>query len=206
MVDINLIAAGKKVLSLSHGYQIFGLVIGGNKFRRVLTNQYLRISPGSKVLDIGCGTADILDSLPEVDYLGIDISERYISAATKRFGGRGEFVCGTTESIDSTVSADVVMCIGLLHHVDDDTARRLLSFASRSLRPRGRLITVDPAFTPEQHPIARWLASRDRGQNVRTPENLGLIIKQEFPSAEIDVRHDLLNIPYTHVICSATRI
>ena len=59
---------------------------------------------------------------------------------------------------------------GVLHHLDDDTARQFMSVASAALKPGGRIYTVDPCYAPGQSPIARFLISRDRGQHVRDVE------------------------------------
>ena len=51
------------------------------------------ILPGDKVLDIGCGLGDVLSYLPAVEYYGIDISERYIDFAKKKYRHSGSFSC-----------------------------------------------------------------------------------------------------------------
>lgn len=35
------------------------------------------------------------------------------------------------------------------------------------LKPRGRLITIDPCLTPRQNLLARFMIAHDRGQNIR---------------------------------------
>ena len=50
-----------------------------------------RVPPGQRVLDIGCGTGDLLASLQPQDGagVGIDLSARAIAAAQSRHGGKG---------------------------------------------------------------------------------------------------------------------
>ena len=65
----------------------------------------------------------------EVDYLGIDYSEDYIDAARHRFGGRGRFLVADVGSLGShrLDDFDVVLALGILHHLDDDPPRALFA-------------------------------------------------------------------------------
>ena len=76
------------------------------------------------ILDVGCGPADILAYLPNVDYWGFDISEAYIERAGNAFGTRGHFNCKQlqVDDLDELPKFDVVLAIGLLHHIDDQVA------------------------------------------------------------------------------------
>ena len=95
------------------------------------------------------------------------------------------------------------MAIGVLHHLDDDTAVEVFGLASASLAPGGRFVSIDPTIVDGQSPIARFLASQDRGQNVRTPEQTAQLLEPYFDDVSIVVRHDLLRVPYSHVIAEA---
>jgi SAM-dependent methyltransferase len=127
-----------------------------------------------RILDLGCGTAQILDALPvDVTYVGYDMSPEYITAAEQKFGGRGTFHCRLLEQteIATLEPFDLVMGLGVLHHLDDLTARQFMSIAKAALALGGRIYTVDPCFAPGQNPFARFLISHDRGQHVRDAES-----------------------------------
>jgi SAM-dependent methyltransferase len=195
------------ILGFPSGYRLFTRLVGGDVWRVYLA-EYVKPVPGEKVLDIGCGPADILTCLPEVNYTGLDISPEYIAAAKQRFGDRGRFWCGDVglaalEREQGTFN--LVLATGVLHHLDDERASKLYELARLALRPNGRLITYDGCYVPEQSRIARWMLSHDRGKFVRTREAYLRLASAHFPRVEDHLRHDLLRIPYTHLIarCSA---
>jgi cyclopropane fatty-acyl-phospholipid synthase-like methyltransferase len=165
--------------------------------------EYVQPKPGNKVLDIGCGPGDILPFLPGVDYMGLDISSEYIEAAKKRFGSAGRFYCvdvGMTDLKGEQGRFDLVLATGVLHHLDDERAGQLFELARSALRSGGRLITYDGCYVPEQSRLARWMLSRDRGKYVRSREEYLRLASRSFARVESHVRHDLLRIPYTHLI------
>ena len=173
--------------------------------RAEIAARYIRARPGDTVLDIGCGPADILDYLPPVIYVGADLNASYLAAARQRFRDvqpRARFVEMDVRGLSKEWGSafDLVLAQGLLHHFRDDQALELLRTAATMMKPAGRLITVDPAFTPEQGVIARLLIANDRGRFVRSPEGYGDLARQAFSRVDLHIRHDLLRLPYTHLI------
>ena len=83
----------KSILSIPLLYDVFQFVARGSGYRERLARMYIRARPGDKVLDLGCGTGAMLACLPDVDYVGIDMSQAYIDACRRRHGGRGSFHC-----------------------------------------------------------------------------------------------------------------
>ncbi len=48
--------------------------------------------------------------------------------------------------------------------------------------------------------MARYFLDKDRGEYVRSLEEWPPLVQPTFPSAILHLRHDLLRIPYTHLI------
>lgn len=190
----------RAVFSHPRVYDGFQRVMGATRLRQELVRDFIRPQPGMRLLDIGCGTAEILRLLPrDVIYCGFDISPIYIEAARASFGPRGSFHCGSFDQHHaiSLPKFDLVIALGVLHHLNDDEAREVFVLARTALNPSGRVLTIDPCFEPHQNPIARYLISRDRGQNVRMADGYQALPGLSFRTIDGQVRHRTW-IPYTH--------
>ena len=192
----------RRILSLPVVYSLFSTLLGGHRVRTECVAKYIRPKSSDRVLDCGCGPADLLEYLPDVDYVGIDIDAEYVTAARSRYGDRATFRLGPLGEDTMTEEAhyDLVIAWGVLHHLDDDRVTEFTRLARQSLKPTGRLVTLDPCYTDDQFRIARYFADRDRGQHVRSLEVWTHLVTPTFPFATFHVRHDLLRIPYTHLI------
>jgi 2-polyprenyl-3-methyl-5-hydroxy-6-metoxy-1,4-benzoquinol methylase len=173
--------------------------------RAIIVERYARVQRNDAVLDVGCGPADVLRYLPEVDYVGIDRSSKYVPEASRRHRARGNRVKFIQMNVDElgaewTSHFDVALALGVLHHLSDEQALSLLTRLASFLKPGGRLVTTDPAFTDDQHWIARLLIRADRGRFVRRVEAYGALASSVFGRTGVHVHHDLLRLPYTHVI------
>ena len=153
-----------------------------------------------RVLDLGCGPAEILSSLPSgISYLGYDMSPDYIASAREKFADRGTFHCRLLEQAEvATLEPfDLVMGLGVLHHLDDATARAFMATAKAALKPGGRVYTIDPCYATGQNPIARFIIARDRGRNVRDAEGYLALLQGLDLKVSGTMTHQAW-IPYTH--------
>jgi SAM-dependent methyltransferase len=200
----------RAILSFAPIYDLVQNALGAKRYRREIAKTYVTRGGSSTplVLDVGCGTAQILNELPGCTYVGVDFSAPYIDAARRRFGERGTFVC--TEATQASFAhwggqVDCVLMLGLLHHLDDAEVLSLLRAVSPALASGGRVVTVDPTIASETHSVGRLLAQRDRGRNVRDPHRYQALTAQVFGQVTLHVRHDLLRVPYSHAIleCSS---
>jgi 2-polyprenyl-3-methyl-5-hydroxy-6-metoxy-1,4-benzoquinol methylase len=195
----------RALLSYPFIYSIFQHLMGAKKGRLNFINENVRPETGDLILDIGCGPADLLDYLPEVNYSGFDVSEAYIAKAKKKYGGRGKFYLKelSFQALKTMPKFDLVIASGLLHHLDDIEASNIMRLGFEALKPSGRMITIDPCYVSNQNPIARLLISKDRGQNVRDQagyENLARI----FSNVKVNIKHKSW-IPFSHCIMECTR-
>lgn len=190
-------------------YTLFSRLVGAQNSQSVFVHQYVRPAPGNRILDIGCGPGTILDHLPQVDYFGFDFNPSYIESATRRYGQRGQFFCQRVSEaqvfLEQPESFDIVLAIGILHHLDDAEAIRLFEIAKRALKKGGRLVTFDGCYVEGQSHAAKYLLSRDRGEFVRNEQGYSDLVKTRFDQVIVSIRHDLLHIPYTHIIMECAK-
>lgn len=173
----------------------------------MFVRKHLRPQTGMKILDIGCGTADVLRKLPKVRYVGFDINRDYIRTAKKSYRGQGVFLVRQIEKMKKAPYQpyDLVLAQGLIHHLPDAAALHLLQFARRALRSGGRLVTLDGVLTPRQGFWARYFVSHDRGRHVRTLSAYRALFRRVFPKATFFVYDNLLRFPYTLLMVEASR-
>lgn len=202
-----MVGSLRSILSAPWAYRLFAWLIGSHRSRLVFVEEFVRFRPGQRVLDIGCGTGNLVPYLSGADYLGFDSSPEYIEEARALFGPRAAFRCEPVSRHAVEGQAfDVAIASGVLHHLDDAEALELFRVAHASLRPGGRLVTLDGCYRDGQARLARYLLSRDRGRFVRSLEAYQALAAQVFGEVKTSVRDDLLRVPYTHAILECTRV
>lgn len=196
----------RSVLSIPSIYRLLQKIMGAEGTRKALVKNYLKPQVGMRILDIGCGPADILNYLPDVEYYGFDISASYIAKAKQRFGDRGTFCAKNlgTKDLEELPKFDLVLMLGVLHHMDDTVASHMFEMIKKSLKPKGRLITLDGVFEDGQSPLARFLISKDRGQNVRTGREYSELAQIVFSKVDRSIIHKAF-IPYTLCILECSK-
>ncbi len=197
-----------RILESPHIYDRVQNLFGAHGARKRFVEKILRPFNGASVLDIGCGTASLLDYLPaDVEYVGFDSNAAYIDAAIRRYGDRGRFFCARLgEQPESLVKNgfDFVVASALLHHLSDQDAHKLLATAQRYLAPGGAFVSTDATRHQGQSFIARVLVSLDRGGAVRTPESYRRLVEAHFENVETWLLTDMLPVPHSHFVIRAT--
>lgn len=201
-----LLDLARKPLSAAAVYDLYQRLVGAPRMLERFVAEWLRPSPGDRVLDLGCGTGAMTPHLPAgIELVGVDIHEPYIRAAREQFGQRGTFLVAdaSDQSLDLGAPFDIAYCSGVLHHIPDQPARRALDGAYARLRPGGRLVTIDPTLVEGQGFVSRSIVKADRGEHVRTPAQQARLMEGFAP--EMHVVTDMLNIPYAQVIAVITK-
>ena len=190
------------ILAIPAVYRIFYWVIGGYYLRDVLMKSYIKPREGERVLDVGCGPGDILDYLPKVEYIGIEHEAKYVDAAERKYGSHGTFLHKDIKNvkIDEFRGFDLVLAIGILHHLDDAKGEKFFNLAWSALKEGGRLICFDGCYEENQSWLKRKLLLMDRGKYVRTKEGYLNLARRKFTFIKTYIRQDLLRMPYTHII------
>lgn len=109
------------------------------------------IKSTTKILEIGCYTADILDFLPEnINYTGIDFDADAIKIA-KQKGGRVFFVNLEKEEIKLSEKYDIIICTEVLEHLIDPS--RLMRKIKTLLTKEGYILISLPNENTIYHRI-----------------------------------------------------
>ena len=133
------------------------------------------VRPGSRVLDIGCGTGDLLDALEPRTGVGVDCSSAMVELARKRHPGR-QFAVGFAESLDQADIPegpyDYITLVNVIGEMSDVQAG--LAQLRRHCSAETRLIIVQYSYLWEpicrlaarlglklDNPTPNWLSPKD---------------------------------------------
>jgi ubiquinone/menaquinone biosynthesis C-methylase UbiE len=199
------ISGAYRLITIPSIYKMLMFSLGADKAIARYVDDVLQPRAGMKILDVGCGPANVLSYLPPVDYTGIDLNEKHIACARQRYGDRGRFIVGNAANDlkQEENTFDLINVSALLHHLGDSEAVSLFTSLKRLLKENGRIVTIDNVWLPKQRVALKLINKLDSGINIRTPEGyLGLLSGLGF-DIQTRVFHDLLRIPYDHFIMIA---
>jgi SAM-dependent methyltransferase len=125
------------------------------------------LASARRVLDVGCGPGTNAPQFNHADYVGIDISERYIETARRRY--RGTFQTADVRSYQPPPGEqfDFVLVNSLLHHLETAAVFRILQCVHDLLADGGHVHILELVL-PERYCVAQMLARADRGDYPRS--------------------------------------
>lgn len=132
-----------------------------------------------RALDVGCGPGNNTPFFAAIDYLGIDIEERYVDAARRKHGRRFVVADARTFQPENEEPFDFILLNSLLHHLDSDDVLLVLRQLERLLAADGHIHVIDLVLPPERG-FARWLAVSDRGDFPRRAEQWSDLLTEVF--------------------------
>jgi ubiquinone/menaquinone biosynthesis C-methylase UbiE len=110
------------------------------------TLQRLELASGARVLDIGCGTGELLRRLralePSLILHGVDPSAAMLNEAQIKLAGAANLAQAPAERLPfADASFDLAACTSILHYLPEP--RQALTEIKRVLKPGGRLALTD---------------------------------------------------------------
>lgn len=144
----------------------------------------LRLEPGDRVLDAGCGlggAAFLMAKEHGVTVEGIDLSKNMIKMATERCRALGleervSFVHCDLMALDVDGRFDAVYSRDVFLHVQDKPA--LFRVLLRALKPRGRLLITDYCRGEDELSAAFQSYVRARGYTLTTVKDYGRMLRE----------------------------
>lgn len=186
-------------------YKIIQGVMSGTSFRNSIIKKNITKN-NLKILDIGCGPAQILEHIPKCDYYGYDIDRRSIQYAKKKYYQKNyHFYCkkfNKTE-LKKLPKFDFIIFFGILHHLSNKEVYEILKLCKKIMKKNSKLLTEDPILLENQNVFAKFLIKKDRGLNVRDKQEYINLLKKHFKKIKNKVTHQYF-IPYTWftTVCS----
>ncbi len=120
------------------------------------------IHAGASVLEVGCGTGELLNDVPGSRKVGIDFSPGMVAEAKKQFPHL-EFRVMDAESIDLDERFDVILISNLAGYLDD--VQKMLAGLHRVCHERTKII-----LTYHNHVWEPWLGLAEKlGIKARSP-------------------------------------
>lgn len=142
------------------------LLIGSQRETRRRLGQMLRKQQPARVLDVCCGVGDFA-GLVEADYIGIDLNERFINLARRRFAAisRKQFqVEDATRMRYSEGAFDTTLYLNCMHHFPEELVRGMLREIARVTKHQVLILDLEPT---RGHWLQRFVMACDRGDYVR---------------------------------------
>lgn len=101
--------------------------------------------PINNLLEIGCGAGFSVDYLKGkfVNYLGVDYSQNLIKYAIKHNSNKSvNFECSNIMNFSSNTKFDVILMIGVLHHMPDP--EKVIISLNKNLSDQGVIVVNEP--------------------------------------------------------------
>lgn len=142
----------------------------------------LRLKPGARLLDIGCGWGGLAEHAAQhygATVHGVTLSAAQLEAArerTARFGDQVSLELRDYRSIDAAESYDAIAQIGMFEHVGLDNHDTFFAQMARLLRPGGLYL----------HQATTRRATRDLSRFRRQSAYMAVINRWIFPGGELD--------------------
>lgn len=199
------ISGAYRLISVPSIYKRLMFSLGADNAITRYVDEVLQPKAGMKILDVGCGPANVLAYLPPVDYTGIDLNEKHIAYAQQRYGDRGRFMVGNASDDlrQEEGSFDLINASGLLHHLADNEAISLFTSLKRLMKANGSIVTIDNVWLPNQRSMVKLINKLDSGINIRTPGGYLRLLNGLGLDIQTRIFNDLLRIPYDHFTMTA---
>jgi len=114
-----------------------------------------RLEAGGMILEVGCGTGNLLALLaktfPTAHCIGVDIDEDSVTSARQRLqkagiADRAEARKGSVSAAVQPSSVDAVVIVEVLHEIAQDLRPFVIAQSATALKPGGWLVIVDETY------------------------------------------------------------
>lgn len=194
----------RRILEIPFVYDTFQFIMGGKKRQQIFKKEYIGDVSGISVLELGCGTSDILEYFEECDYTGVDLEEDYIKSAQKRYSDKpwAKFICADVNDYSNTCNKkyDLILMTAVIHHISDEQVECCFESVKKMLKDNGRFISFDSVYRQGMSRFESFLNDMDRGQYIRKEEEYVNLNKKHWKNVDYVCRKDMMNLPFNIII------
>jgi SAM-dependent methyltransferase len=112
-----------------------------------------------------------------IDPLFLDLDPRALRALRRKASGARAIAADVSRLPLPDGCIDLVLCVAVVHHLDDATLAAAVPELARVCS--GRLLLLEP-LRNDRRRVSRWLWRYDRGRHPRTREELVAILASHF--------------------------
>jgi SAM-dependent methyltransferase len=132
------------------------------------------------VLDFGCGTGVLTDMFIKSSYLGFDLDRDAVFFAKENHPGF-KFMVGDATTFKIDKKFDLVLVVGVLHHLDDLQVNRALKGIKNLLKRKGKLLAIEAVYPIKSFNIIGTLLRKfDKGSYVRTLRGYSKLLSERL--------------------------
>jgi 2-polyprenyl-3-methyl-5-hydroxy-6-metoxy-1,4-benzoquinol methylase len=180
---------------------ILDLTFGVDRKRKLLLEKWGIRGFEMSVLDVGCGIGQFSD-ITKGEYLGVDLNRDFVLRASKvNSAANVKFRCVNVKDLSlEGKKFEVVLLIGILHHLDESTSRSLLSLLKDVTE---QYLVVMEVIQEQTNFLGRWIKDNDRGEFVRRHQELFTMIAEEGYKAE---RQEIVYLGPTKTVAALWKV
>jgi SAM-dependent methyltransferase len=171
-------------------YDLVQSLAGQEKVARRLRTA-LAAMPHRRALDVGSAAGGFAFRLG-ISPVCADLDPRPVAALRRRRPGVRATVADAATLPFADRTFDLVLCLAVLHHLDDATLERVVSELARVAA--ARVLILEPLRNDARR-TSRWLWRYDRGRHPRTRDQLMAALSRRMDveeAAEFSVYHQYL--------------
>jgi len=194
----------ERLLGNTFVYKTFKSLVSPPAMEKKTIHEFMSVPDGATVLDLGCGYGDIARFyVNRCKYIGVDSNVGYITEARRRNkDNNAEFIVADISDalVHEKGPFDLVLLSGVLHHLSSEQVIAMSKDAKKHVSEYGRLVAIEPVFSPDQRLSARLIIASDRGRYVRDQDGYTNLLRSGFENVSSQIVHGRLRIPYSHII------
>jgi ubiquinone/menaquinone biosynthesis C-methylase UbiE len=191
----------KKILQRAAGnpriYDKVQLVAGVRYVHCRIATHTRCFDPHCLVLDAGGGTGSVRSLWANTcTYVCLDINIQKLHGFKLKYPDGTALLADATRTPIRNGSVDVVLCIGVAHHLSGDLLMQFVNESRRILKGAGRLILLDAIWRPRRW-AGQLLWRYDRGSNPRTAEALLRILSSQYKI----IHRESFSLIHEYILC-----